>query len=102
MLGVIGRFYATDGNPNVLTIKGERYFFERGREQGDGAVTGSLMLMLPNDYCRKIGSVRINPDGTIGSFPKMPKVDRQECENTRRDMAARNPQLLHAWACGRI
>jgi hypothetical protein len=65
MLGVIGKFYATDGNPNVLTIGGSRYFFERGKEQDDGAITGSLMLVLPDDYCRKVGSVRINADGTI-------------------------------------
>ena len=101
-LGVIGKFYATNGNPNVLTIGKDQYFFERGREQADGAITGTLMVMLPNDYCRKVGSVRIEPDGTISKFPRMPKVDREEIENTFRDMSARNPQLLSAWACGRI
>ena len=41
-LGVIGKMFATDGNPNTLTIKNQRYFFERGGEQRDGAITGSL------------------------------------------------------------
>lgn len=102
ILGVIGKFYATDGNPNILTMQGEQYFFERGREQYDGAITGTLMLMLPGEYCRKVGSVRINYDGTINKFPRMRQVEREEIENTFRDMSARNPQLLSAWASGRI
>lgn len=102
MLGVIGRMLATDGNPNVLTIRGKQYFFERGREQEDGAITGSLMAMLPNEYCRKVGTVRINPDGTIARFPGLTKAAKQQAETTFRDMSARNPQLLSSWANGRI
>ena len=101
-LGVIGHDYATDGNPNVLTIHGEQYFFERGQEQEDGAITGTLMLMLPGDYCRKAGSVRIEPDGTLTRFPKLKAFERSEITNGMRDMAARNPQLLNSWAMGRI
>lgn len=101
-LGVIGKFYATDGNPNILTIGSEQYFFERGREQSDGAITGTLMLMLPGDFCRKVGSVRIEPDGTISKLPRASKVERKEINSTFRDLSARNPELLSAWACGRI
>jgi hypothetical protein len=101
-LGIIGHMFATDGNPNVLTIRGERYFFERGREQSDGAITGTLMLMLPDDYCRKVGTVRIEPDGRITRFPKLSATEKQEVWDTLHDLGARNPHLLSAWAMGRI
>lgn len=102
MLGVIGHMFATDGNPNVLTIKGGQYFFECGRENADGAITGNLMKMLPGDLCRKVGSVRIDPDGRITRFPAMNRDERIEAYNTLWDMQARNPQLLSIWASGRV
>jgi hypothetical protein len=93
--------FATDGNPNILTIHGKPYFFERGREQEDGAITGCIMLMLPEDYCQRVGgSVRIEPDGTITRFPVLTKTEREEAQNTMRDMSARNPQLLRSWSMG--
>lgn len=102
MLGVISRMCGKDGNGNILRIDGKEFFFERGKEQGDGAITGTLMEMLPGDFCRKAGSVRINPDGTIARFPRFTKRDKEEAENTLRDMQARNPQLLNNWSMGRI
>src|ERR1700733_5435331 len=102
MLGVIGRMFATDGNPNILTIGKDQYFFERGKEQEDGAITGSLFVCLPDDFARKVGNVRIEPDGTLTRFPHLRMVEKEEIRNTFADMSARNPQLLSAWACGRI
>lgn len=99
-LAVVGHFYATNGNPNILTIRGTEYFFERGRENGDGAITGILMESLPGDLCRKVGTVRINPDGSIARFPRIPQRDKVEIENSFRDMSARNPQLLRSWSFG--
>ena len=101
-LGVVSHMFATDGNPNILTIKGKRYFFERGREREDGAITGTLMQMLPDDYCRKAGNVHIDPDGMVRRFPGLTMCDRAEANSTLLDMQARNPHLLSAWACGRI
>lgn len=100
MLGVIGRMFATNQNPNILTIKGREYFFERGREQADGAITGTLMLDTQDGHCRKAGSVRIEPDGSISKFPALSKDERIEAINTLRDMEARNPQLLQYAAGG--
>lgn len=102
MLGVIEHFYATKGNPNILTIGAHQYFFERGREQEDGAITGQLMLMLPGDYCQKAGNVRIAPDGTLVRFARIPRTDKQEIISIYNDMQARNPQLLRQWAMGLI
>lgn len=101
-LGVIGHMFATNGNPNILTIRGTQYFFERGRENADGAITGKLMEMLPDDYCQSVGRVRIESDGTITRFPRLKVMETVEAENTRRDMEARNPSLLRQWAMGRL
>jgi hypothetical protein len=101
-LAVIGKMFNTDGNANILTIRGEQYFFERGREQADGAITGKLYQMLPNDLCRSVGNVRINADGSIKCFPRLKVAETIEAENTMRDMAARNPHLLHSWSLGRV
>ena len=101
-LGVIGKMFATDGNPNTLTIKNQRYFFERGGEQRDGAITGTLYRMLPNEMCRRVGPTRINADGTIARFPVITAADRVEAVSTMRDLSASNLQLLHAWTSGRL
>ena len=103
MLGVIRKAYGdpTRGS-NVLSLRGGYlYFYERGRENVDGAITGTLMRMSASgDYAYRSGSFRINPDGTIGKFPYLSKIQRQELENTFRDMQSRNPELLRSWAMG--
>lgn len=101
-LGVIGKMFGTKGEPNTLTIKNNRYFFERGDEQSDGAIVGKLFRMLPGDLCREVGLARINDDGTISQFPILSAVEQVEAFNTMRDMSARNPQLLHSWTLGRL
>jgi len=101
MLGVIRKAYGdpTKGS-NILRLRGEDYFYERGREQGDGAITGQLWLMLANDMARPVGTYRIEPDGTIARFPRLSSVQKRELESMFRDMSARNPQLLRSWAMG--
>lgn len=102
MLGVICHTFNKEKCSNMLTLGGKRYFFERGKEQHDGAITGTLFRMLPNDMAQRSGSFRINADGTIARFPGITAQQKQECENTLRDMEARNPSLLRNWAMGRI
>lgn len=67
----IGKSFATEGNPNILTIGGTKFFFEHGREQTDGAITGKLMEFLPNELCQSVGTVRIAPNGTVSRFPRL-------------------------------
>jgi hypothetical protein len=55
----------TTGSSNTFTENGKTYFWESShREHSDGAITGSIFLMLDNDMCRKVGTFRINSDGT--------------------------------------
>lgn len=97
MLGVIRKAYGDPTTGNVLTLRGERYYYERGREQEDGAITGTLMQMLVenapsgNSYAIPAGTFKIAPDGTIVRFPKLSALQKRELDNIFRDMSARNP-----------
>lgn len=44
-------------------------FWERGRENADGAITGRCFKSLSNGTYLPCGSFRIEPDGTIKRFP---------------------------------
>lgn len=96
MLGVI-RKICGGMEDNILRIDGKKYFFERGRENADGAVTGTLMVMLDDNYCRKAGGVRINPDGTIARFPGFTAKDKAEAERILKTV---DPQVIRGWAMG--
>lgn len=56
---------------------GTFWFMEYGREQGDGAITGTVMQTphpeLGGNYCKRIGGVRIEPDGTVTRWPTSSK-----------------------------
>jgi hypothetical protein len=101
-LGCVRHIFGDPKQGNVLSIKGKQYFFERGRENADGAITGTVFLMLPGDMARKAGTFRIEPDGTVRRFAGLSATNREEATNTFRDMSARNPQLMHSWAIGTI
>ena len=44
-------------------------FWEIGREQADGAITGTVWHVLDDGRAMKSGSFRIDPDGKIARFP---------------------------------
>jgi len=48
---------------------GKEYFREGGREQVDGAITGTVIRMDG----KKMGSLRIEPNGFVTRFPYLPK-----------------------------
>ena len=61
------------GRNNVWEANGSRYFWERGQEQADGAITGTIWRYLPDGehvHYRKAGSFRIEPSGQISRGPK--------------------------------
>jgi hypothetical protein len=63
---------------NGWVIDGHEFFFERGRENDDGAITGTVYKIYFNCTtfdlrCRRAGSVRIEPDGNITRFSHVPK-----------------------------
>ena len=62
--------YAQTGQGNVYEHKGSRYFYDTGREQRDGAITGSVFRMSAYGHATRVGSFRIEPDGTVARYPQ--------------------------------
>ena len=54
---------------NNYTVNGKHYFYEIGRENRDGAITGVCYKETTPGYCVRAGSFRIEPDGKITRFP---------------------------------
>jgi len=65
-----------NGRPMTNTWKRgkDTLFYERGRENPDGAITGSIFSISG----RRVGSFRIEPDGQVTRFPGIPKGIREQ------------------------
>lgn len=59
--------YRQTGAQNVYEVGGERFFYDVGRENRDGAITGQVFSM---ETGRKVGSFRIEATGVVSRFPK--------------------------------
>lgn len=74
---------------NTYTTRGKKYLIDVSRvEHHDGAITGSIYNMLPNNMCKKSGSFRIEPDGSISRGPKWMK-DAASAQRRANDRQAR-------------
>jgi hypothetical protein len=63
--------YKNFDSQNAYIHNNTRYFFEIGKENGDGAITGSIWRFMPDGiHVKKSGSFRIESDGTITRAPK--------------------------------
>ncbi len=62
---------AQGGSSNQYTDPktGKSYFYEVGRENSDGRITGSVHLMSPNGTCRQSGTFCISPEGVVVRGP---------------------------------
>jgi len=69
---------------NTWEKNGKSYFHEIGREQKDGAVTGTIYRMTDYYYganhCCKAGYFRIEPDGKITRFPTATQKQKEVAE----------------------
>lgn len=67
------------GTSNGWTVDGADYFCELGREQRDGSITGTVFRMTPDGaHCRKVGSLKISPDGAVLRWPGSSAVQRAQ------------------------
>ena len=62
---VLDTFHGGGEVSNTWTWKGTEYFYEQGRENQDGAITGTIWSMSG----RRKGSFRISPDGIVERAP---------------------------------
>lgn len=58
----------TDESSNTWVKNGTRYFFERGRENADGSVTGTV-FEIRGKFAHRKGSAKIDPNGKVVRFP---------------------------------
>jgi len=75
---------AFQGSSNTWNTEKGTFFFETGRENDDGAITGQVWKTVDvpkKGRCKRAGSFRIEPNGKINRFPHLPswlKVRAQE------------------------
>ena len=63
-------FAGDECSANTWRHNGRRYFYERGRENADGAITGGVYEWRESDnLARYVGSFRIEPDGRASRAP---------------------------------
>lgn len=59
------------GSSNRWRGKSHCYFFEVGRENLDGAITGTVWREAPGNLCYRSGSFRIEPSGRVSRGPAL-------------------------------
>lgn len=70
---LVAELEMVNGSSNSWAYRGEIYFYETGRENADGAITGTVYRNLPGGtHCRKAGSYRIEGRGGKLRFPCVP------------------------------
>lgn len=70
------------GSTNSWIHKGRAYFHETGKENRDGAITGSVWKINIDNTCTNKGSYRIEPNGLISRFPTSNKTERNSAMTT--------------------
>lgn len=62
---------------NSWQHKGQEYFMEQGRENPDGAITGTIYQIIPSGIwkgrCKRAGRVRIEKNGIITAWSCVPR-----------------------------
>jgi len=101
MLGLIRRSF-DNGMANGLAIGGRTYFYEIGRENGDGAITGTVLEDLGYNTARRIGSFRISPTGEITRFPRLKQGQRIRLQFCFEKLKQDDPALLNSYSHGVI
>lgn len=60
---------------NCWFHNGVQYFWERGKENTDGAITGTVMRFHD---CKNVGGFRIEANGTVTRFPTASMAQRKK------------------------
>ena len=68
--------YEKNGSQNTWTKDGNEYFYEVGRENSDGSITGRVWL-LKGQLAYPKGSFKIDSDGALIRFPHLSKDIRK-------------------------
>ena len=111
MLGLIRNQFGDGMTSNGLVIRspragnyesGRSYFYEVGKEQADGSITGTLYQHQGEDSATKIGSFKINEDGSIARFPRIRRDMMTSLYFRFLELRRTNPALLSSYSHGAI
>ena len=83
--------------PNGSNTWGDGFFYETGREQADGSITGTVWAPVADKpgYSRKAGGIKID-DGKVIRFPGTTAAQREEANKA----AAEDSRLAHGVGSG--
>lgn len=105
-LGLLRNAFTDGTTSNGLSIGGKTYFYEVGKEQADGAITGTVFQYVsyagfPNQECaRKAGTFRVEPDGYVSRFPCTTRNQRVALKFRFDELKRSNPALLNSYSHG--
>jgi len=73
-IGTLMSASGAKGSNSIMAGNQEIGFWETSRvEHNDGAITGSVYVHVDERHCRKVGGFRIEPNGKVTRFPRMPR-----------------------------
>jgi hypothetical protein len=102
MLGLIRNQFSDGVTGNGLRFGGSNYFYEVGRENVDGAITGSVFEHIDETHARKVGSFRIAPDGHIPRFPRIKRDMMTSMYFMFLELLRTDPAMLSLYSQGAI
>ena len=102
MLGLIRHQFNNGKYSNGLAISGKTYFYEVGKEQVDGSITGTLFQNVDESRARKVGRFKINADGSIARFPRIRRDMMTSLYFRFLELRRTNPALLSSYSHGAI
>lgn len=87
---------ATDGSRSSNTFQNgkDKFFYELGREQFDGSITGTVHKFLQNGMAIKHGSFKIEASGKIARFAGLASKQIKEIEETGLKACARRHPMF--------
>ena len=72
---------AAGGSTNSFKLaNGVEGFWEIGRENADGSITGKVWKSIDAGHCLPAGSFKISPDGKVVRFPLIPTEFKRKAE----------------------
>jgi hypothetical protein len=102
MLGLIRHTFTDGQTSNGLRIGAATFFYEIGRENADGSITGTVFENTGVGTCRKYGSFKIHAEGVIVRFPGVKQNQRVSLKFKFDELMRTNPMLLSSYSNGSI
>ena len=111
MLGLIRHQFNNGKYSNGLVIRspradsytsGHSYFYEVGKEQIDGSITGTLFQNVDESHARRVGSFKINAKGSLARFPRIRRDMMTSMYFIMLEIQRTDPHRLSSYSWGVI